>query len=68
MLATITSTGYKFVLLLHILAVIVGFGTVFLNGVYGKAAGDKKGPEALFLSGLERDDLDFRAERLPERG
>jgi hypothetical protein len=50
MLAAVGSTGYKFVLLLHIMAVIVGFGTVFLNGVYGKAAGDKKGPEALFLS------------------
>jgi hypothetical protein len=50
MLAVVGSDGYKTVFMLHILAVIVGFGTVFLNGVYGKAAGDKKGPEALFLS------------------
>ena len=50
MLAVVGSDGYKAVFMLHILAVIVGFGTVFLNGIYGKAAGDKKGPEALFLT------------------
>jgi len=50
MLATVSSTGYKFVLYLHILAVIVGFGAIFLNGIYGRAAEKKKGPEALFLS------------------
>ena len=49
MLAVVGSTGYKIVFMLHILAVIVGFGTVFLNGIYGRAAEQRKGPEALFL-------------------
>ena len=34
-LARIDSGFYKFVLLLHIFCAIVGFGAVFLNGVYG---------------------------------
>jgi hypothetical protein len=34
-LATIDGGFYKFVLVLHILCAIVGFGAVFLNGVYG---------------------------------
>jgi hypothetical protein len=39
-------TLYDVVLVLHLLAVVVGFGTVFLNGVYGgeaKAAGGGAG-------------------------
>jgi len=34
-LATYQSGLYKFCLVLHILCAIVGFGAVFLNGVYG---------------------------------
>jgi uncharacterized membrane protein len=34
-LATIDGGFYKFVLVLHIFCAIVGFGAVFLNGVYG---------------------------------
>jgi len=34
-LGTIDGGFYKFVLVLHILCAIVGFGAVFLNGVYG---------------------------------
>ena len=36
--------GYNVVLLLHILAAIVGFGTVFLNGMYGAQAKQRPGP------------------------
>jgi len=34
-LATTDGGFYKFVLMLHILCAIVGFGAVFLNGIYG---------------------------------
>ena len=35
-LATYDSGLYKICLILHILCAIVGFGAVFLNGVYGQ--------------------------------
>ena len=35
-LATIDGGFYKFCLVLHILCAIIGFGAVFLNGVYGQ--------------------------------
>ena len=34
-LATINSGLYKLCLVLHILCAIVGFGALFLNGIYG---------------------------------
>jgi uncharacterized membrane protein len=37
-------TAYKIVLLLHILCAIIGFGTVFLNGLYGREAKMRPGP------------------------
>jgi uncharacterized membrane protein len=37
-------TWYKVVLLAHILCAIVGFGTVFLNGLYGREAKKRPGP------------------------
>jgi uncharacterized membrane protein len=37
-------TWYKVVLLLHILCAIIGFGTVFLNGLYGREAKQRPGP------------------------
>jgi uncharacterized membrane protein len=49
-IATITSGAYRFVLLLHILAVIVGFGTVFLNPVYGLAVKRRQGAEGLAIT------------------
>lgn len=45
----ITSTGYKIVLLLHILCAIVGFGTVILNGLYGREAKRRPGPGGLAI-------------------
>jgi uncharacterized membrane protein len=45
----ITSTAYKIVLLLHILCAIVGFGTVFLNGIYGAQAKKRPGPGGLAI-------------------
>lgn len=35
---------YDFVLFLHVMAVIIGFGTVFLNGMYGAQAKQRPGP------------------------
>jgi uncharacterized membrane protein len=35
-LATINGGFYKFFLVLHILCAIIGFGAVFLNGIYGQ--------------------------------
>jgi hypothetical protein len=43
--ATIVSTPYKIVLVLHILAAIIGFGSVMLNGVYASEARKRPGPE-----------------------
>jgi uncharacterized membrane protein len=45
-----TTNGYRLVLLLHIFAAIVGFGTVFLNGLYGLAAKRRRGAEGLAIS------------------
>lgn len=40
---------YQFMKVLHLLGVIIGFGTVFLNGLYGKAMSEKRGAEAAFM-------------------
>jgi uncharacterized membrane protein len=49
-LAAFGSDAYKIVLVLHILCAIVGFGAVFLNGIYGQQAKTRKGPEGLAIS------------------
>jgi uncharacterized membrane protein len=46
----IDGTGYRIVLLLHILCAIVGFGTVFLNGLYGREAKRRPGPGGLAIT------------------
>ncbi len=50
-LATISSGFYKVVLVLHILCAIIGFGAVFLNGIYGQQMKSRmqsgRGAEAL---------------------
>ena len=43
------STGYDVVLMLHLLAVIVGFGTVMLNGIRGAEAKKRPGPGGLAI-------------------
>jgi hypothetical protein len=48
-IANIDGGFYKFVLVLHILCAIVGFGAVFLNGVYGNEVRNRKGPEGLAI-------------------
>ena len=50
--ATINSSSgiYKFVLVLHILCAIVGFGAVLLNGVYGAQAKQRGGPGGLAIT------------------
>ncbi|HEX7165896.1 MAG TPA: DUF2269 family protein [Acidimicrobiales bacterium] len=45
----VTSTGYKIVFVLHLLSVIVGFGAVALNGLYGAEAKKRKGPGGLAI-------------------
>jgi hypothetical protein len=44
------STLYRIVLVLHILVVIVGIGTVFLNGLYGAEAKKRPGPAGLAIA------------------
>ena len=46
----INSGIYKFVLVLHILSAIVGFGAVLLNGIYGQQARARRGPEGLAIT------------------
>jgi uncharacterized membrane protein len=40
---------YKIVLVAHILVAIIGFGAVFLNGVYANEMKRRKGPDALAI-------------------
>ena len=50
LLATSYNTGvYQFFLFLHILAAIVGFGSVVLNGVYAAQARQRGGREGLAI-------------------
>jgi uncharacterized membrane protein len=41
--------SYDLLLLLHILVAIVGFGAVFLNGIYGAQAKARRGSEGLAI-------------------
>jgi uncharacterized membrane protein len=41
---------YDFVLLLHLVAVVVGFGGVLLNGLYGSQAQKRPGPGGLAIT------------------
>jgi uncharacterized membrane protein len=43
------STGYDIVFVLHLLAVVVGFGTVMLNGIRGAEAKKRPGPGGLAI-------------------
>jgi uncharacterized membrane protein len=45
----IGSTAYKVVFMLHILAVVVGFGGVMLNGLYGAQAKKRPGAGGLAI-------------------
>lgn len=49
-IADTNSGTYKFVLVLHLLSAIVGFGAVFLNAIYGQQARGRKGREGLAIS------------------
>ena len=45
------NTGiYKLVLVLHILSAIIGFGAVFLNGIYAQQARSRRGSEGLAVT------------------
>jgi uncharacterized membrane protein len=49
-MAAITDDFYKLLLVLHIVLVIVGFGGVVLNGVYGAQAQKRGGSEGLAIT------------------
>jgi uncharacterized membrane protein len=55
LLARVGDTPYKLVLLLHILTAIVGFGAVYLNGLYWRAAERRKGVEGLAIAEINYD-------------
>ena len=55
LLARVGDTPYRVVLLLHILTAIIGFGAVFLNGLYVRAAERRKGVEGLAISETNYD-------------
>jgi uncharacterized membrane protein len=57
----IGSTGYKIVFVLHLLSVIVGFGTVMLNGIRGAEAKKRPGP-----GGLAIGESGFRVNKVAE--
>ena len=46
---------YKFVLVLHIFAAIIGFGSVLLNGVYAAHARRRPGPEGAAIADANYD-------------
>ena len=50
LLAAVNSDRYYLLLTLHIVAVVVGFGAVFLNGVYASRANRIGGSEGIALS------------------
>jgi uncharacterized membrane protein len=59
----IASGAFKFVLLLHVLAVVVGIGTVVLNGLYAAKA-KQLGPSAAGPIMLANFDVTMAAEKV----
>lgn len=57
-LADINSGAYKFTLVLHVLAAIIGIGTVFLNGLRGSRSQKKGEQGALAESAGIAEDVD----------
>jgi len=55
LLATTNSGIYKFLFVLHILAAIVGFGSVMLNGVYAAHVSRRPGPEGAAIAEANYD-------------
>lgn len=43
----VDSGAYDAVVVLHVMCVIIGFGAVFLNGIYGAESKRRRGPEGL---------------------
>ncbi|MFA5884101.1 MAG: DUF2269 family protein [Acidimicrobiia bacterium] len=60
-LGAIDSDGYKIVLILHILTVVIGIGAVMLNALYGAQAKARKGPEGLAIA-----EANFRVSMIAE--
>lgn len=49
-IATLRDGTYDFVLFLHLVAVVIGFGGVLLNGLYGAEAKKRPGPGGLAIA------------------
>ena len=47
---TAASGAYKFVLVLHVLCAIIGFGANFLNALYGREVQRRQGREGLAIA------------------
>jgi Predicted integral membrane protein (DUF2269) len=60
-LATTNGGIYKLVLVLHILCAIVGFGAVYLNGVYGAEMKKRRGTDAIAIY-----EANFRVSKIGE--
>jgi uncharacterized membrane protein len=58
-LGTVDSTGYRIVLVLHILCAIVGFGAVMLNAIYAAQVRNRRGAEGLAIA-----EANFRASKI----
>jgi len=53
-LATYRNGVYDFFLLLHIVCAIIGFGAVFLNGLYAQEIKKRPGPEGVVVLALAK--------------
>ena len=53
--------AYKIVLILHILCAIIGFGAIFLNGLYAAQVRSRKGAEGLAIA-----EANFRVSQIGE--
>jgi uncharacterized membrane protein len=55
----VDDTGYRIVLVLHILCAVVGFGAVMLNAVYATQVRNRRGAEGLAIA-----EANFRASKI----
>jgi len=60
-IGAVDDDGYKIVLILHILCAIIGFGAMFLNGLYAAQVRSRKGAEGLAIA-----EANFRVSQIGE--
>ena len=61
LVGAVNDDAYRIVLILHILCAIIGFGAVFLNGIYGAQAKARSGAEGLAIM-----EANFKVSRIGE--